>query len=823
MVNKPKFWRRLILGIMIGLGTLAVAVVAVPPMITLNSLRPKIEYVIAQRTGVAAKIRGNVHFSLIGGAMISAHDIVVPGGTVASTRVRIPLTSIFDLANAPLNGDIVVYGARLTIDKLVPVAFENKIEIHDSFINFYDKVYEILSAEILGSTLRGTVRTNQHKYEIDSVGDEFIVKNRANDLLITGHLYSDGSAQGTMNLASADINAWFEFDTPKIDEPVKLSMDFDWDGGYGFNFTHIRGDNFSGAVRLYPDGARDIQLQATDVDLDFSFLSDGTDLLRHTSVDLILGGNLKFWGHQFHRLVAQVQGKDDVITIQNIILDDIRMTGGTIRADGARNIFIQMPLDGRAASCMFSGTPTDWQCSQFTWGTLSGRIAVKENQVEVFIQSPDAAPDMTWVVQQMRRLGNQGTITFQFSDIAGTMEITPKNENTHYTFARNRTLDWARLDMNFLPDFMRQAPGDFSWGNQKMHFTPYNGRWQLTVDGHWFEIQGKNFREWIPGMDTGFLNDMDYQVSGIYNGHDISDLVVRIGTHEFTGSVSGQTITLSTPVLNVDAFTRQSFIDQFEELEFLVPSPLVAPFGFAARVSLSAQQMIYNGHIYQNVVYALKPDVQTISISDQAQGNLLVRMTRDKKTYALSILLNQFRLNGALLGPQMPINIQDSALTGTAEIKTSGQIAYDFRHNIQATLDLTFIGGYLSGLGFDAFYAAAPNMSTLNAEWALAAALDGGQTRLKQLHLVGKYDAGHFETTRPLTLALPHVDAQGDISIRDGQLTATLDMILRGTSPSPAPVQLTISGNRRDYSLSEIMIGFDPEYMRDFVRNHNKF
>jgi len=55
-------------------------------------------------------------------------------------------------------------------------------------------------------------------------------------------------------------------------------------------------------------------------------------------------------------------------------------------------------------------------------------------------------------------------------------------------------------------------------------------------------------------------------------------------------------------------------------------------------------------------------------------------------------------------------------------------------------------------------------------------------------------------------------------------MTAQLNLTLRGTSPMPAPIALTIgAGDVRDYSLSQIMINFDPEFMRDFVRTHGRF
>ena len=118
----------------------------------------------------------------------------------------------------------------------------------------------------------------------------------------------------------------------------------------------------------------------------------------------------------------------------------------------------------------------------------------------------------------------------------------------------------------------------------------------------------------------------------------------------------------------------------------------------------------------------------------------------------------------------------------------------------------------------------ADEITILNAEYALADALSGGLTRLKSLHIVGHYDRGNFETTDALALSLPHVDATGTLKIIDGKMSGNFYLVLRGTAPEPAPIDLTIDTNgERTYSLSEIMQNFDPAYMRQFVKNHNRF
>ena len=92
------------------------------------------------------------------------------------------------------------------------------------------------------------------------------------------------------------------------------------------------------------------------------------------------------------------------------------------------------------------------------------------------------------------------------------------------------------------------------------------------------------------------------------------------------------------------------------------------------------------------------------------------------------------------------------------------------------------------------------------------------------MRIVGEYKNGDFKTTEPVVLQLRHTDAIGTMEITDGAMYANLHLVLRGTSPDPQPIDLQIlpDGTRR-YSLSEIMMNFDPTYMREFIRTHTKF
>ena len=71
---------------------------------------------------------------------------------------------------------------------------------------------------------------------------------------------------------------------------------------------------------------------------------------------------------------------------------------------------------------------------------------------------------------------------------------------------------------------------------------------------------------------------------------------------------------------------------------------------------------------------------------------------------------------------------------------------------------------------------------------------------------------------------MQHVDASGLLEITNKEMSAEFNFVLRGTSMSPQPINITIyPNNEREFSLAEIMTHFDADYMRRFVQSHNKF
>lgn len=822
MVLKPRYKRRIFWTCVCVAAAAALAVVFIPPMITLNGMKPRLESAIAAGTGIPARIMGDVHFSLLGRATIVAHDVAVPNGRVRAAMFAVPLREIFNIRTASPDGGITIYGGRFEIGDLAPVDFPHEVQVYDSTVRFMDKDYDIIRGRLAMGRFFGTVRTNQHKYDIEFEDDEFFIRNQDNKLEITGRLYSDGAARGELSIDTNNINRWFEFSEPKIDRRIDMTTNFAWDGGYGFEFTDIRGNGFAGDITLRPDGGRAIKLHG-DIDYDFSFLMRPAKIFRDTSFDLDFRGHLKFGNREFKHLAIRAAGGADEVKIDTIVADDITITGGAIGPDGARDIMIQMPLDGRRATCLFYGRPDAWGCREFTYGDISGSLSVDSDKFEIFVMSDGLMPPVDEIRSRTARLGRRGTINFQFADAAGTLAVAEKKTAPSFTFARGKTLARMGAGLPFMTDAQLNAPGDFEWNGRQLSFAPRDGGWRMSVlDGN-FYMSGDNFKDLMGDMDLRVLNDLEYIVSGTYIGGAVSNLEIKIAGHVFTGTAVGNSITLHTDVLDLDTFINQEFIDNYEELEFLTAHPLTLPFDAGVSLSLSAGTLIYNGDEYKNFVYSLKPDNQTFSITDNSRGSLLASVRKSKSEYDISLQLNRFTIGGALLSAAMPLNIRDTSITGDAQMHTSGQIAHDIAYNMAGDVDLTFDGGYLMGIGIDDFYASAQTITKLNAEYALAAALDGGQTRIKKMHLTGAYRDGNFATTSPITLSVRHADATGALQIRDGEMSAQLYIVMRATAPTPAPIDFEIADGVRNYSLSQIMRDFDAAYMRSFVKTHDKF
>ena len=824
MAIKPRYVRRIgwtAVGIV---AATAVALVFVPPTITLNYMKPQLAAAVQVQTGIPAEFNGDVNFSLLGRATIVARDISVPFGTIHSVMFSVPMFSVFHPTTAELTGPVSIYGGNFKINDLNAFDFNTKITLYNSRINFMSHDYDIVRGELKNGRFNGTVRTPQHKYDVTFEKDEFIIHNYNDKLEIIGQLYNDGSVNGQFSIETDDVNRWFEFSDPKIPGTVNLTMDFAWDGGHSFDFRNIVANGVTGNIKLYPNGHRDIQLRANDIEYDLSFLSDPTKFLRDTNLDVQISGNLKFGDKTFNNIKISTIGTGDKIQIRTIVTDNVAINGGYIDADGAHDLMTVMPIDGRSTVCLFSGTPTNWECREFTQGNLSGSLRVNGDEFDITVKSAIKMPSMDTVLSRVSFFGTHGVVNFEFADARGTLYIDGNKVRPEFKFAKNKNLDWLNVKLPFLPKQMADAVGDVEWESGAVVFKPHDGKWQMAIQNDFFYIYGQDFKIWLPDIDLDLLRNGVYTISGEYKNGIISDLTINVANHVFTGSVVDGAVTLKTNVLNIDSFLSPEYINKYEDLSFFKNHPLMIPFELGFNLSLTADTLVYNGLEYANFVYSLKQNTETFSITDDAHGNILATINRDGINYDILIQLNKFQTNGKLLSDTLPLNIADTFVTGNISMSTSGHIAHDIEYNLNGDIDLTFNGGYIYGIGTDEFFALADEITILNAEYALADALSGGLTRLKSLHIVGHYDRGNFETTDALALSLPHVDATGTLKIIDGKMSGNFYLVLRGTAPEPAPIDLTIDTNgERTYSLSEIMQNFDPAYMRQFVKNHNRF
>jgi len=825
MSLKPRYKRRITWFIVSILGLLALAFVIVPPMIHLNSWKQKIENAIFAETGIKATIHGNVNFSLLGKTTITAHNITVPNGFISSFTFTMPLSDIFNMDKARIYKDIVINGAYLIITKIVPFDMNNNIVVNNSKFHFLNKEYEIITADLSKNIVNAIIRTDQHKYEIKSVNNNFMIKNKNNHLTLSGTLLPDGTANAHINIVAQDINKWFEFKYPRITGQFPITADIQWDGEYGINFDNISANGVNGTIDLLPNGYKNIKLNSHNADFDMSFAVKQPEIFKNASYDMDFYGNIKFINKNFKHLYINIVGKENSITIKDIIADDLILNGGKIDKDGVHNVMVSLHENEIPTKCLFNGTPNNWSCTTFAYGDkITGNLTVNNNFTTANILSKEQTPDLQTLVQSIRKLTDNGKIKFEFNDTAGTLTFTKNNYSVEYDWAKNKSLIWANTKLKFLPDFMLSESGDFVWDKDTVIFTPKSKQWSLMTKQDYFYITGDNFKRWLSRLDLRSMRDLPYIISGNYKKDNISNLNLEIAQHKFTGSVSGKKLTLKTNLLNIDSFTSQDFINNYEELSFFVNAPITIPFDLDVNISLLADSLIYNGHKYNNFIYVLKPNVQTFSITDSSRGNLLATIKKKNIAYDINIQLNKFVLDKKLLPNDMPINISDSIITAEINLKTSGKIAHDIIENINGVFDLSFDGGKLYGLGLADFYASAQNITTLNAEYTLANALENGITPIKKLRIIGTYNNGDIKTTKPISLSLKHTDITGNMQIINNKMTAELKLIMRGTSPAPAPIDLIIySNNRREYSLSEIMMSFDPEYMRSFIKSHDRF
>ena len=821
---KSRHRRRLFWTTVVLLGVALIGLVCIPPLLNLNKMRPVLQEKLQKQTGIPTKINGNVNFSLLGSGTIVAHNVEIQNGKIDTVSFSVPFKQIFDLTHATLNPGININNGNIKIYDLFPTPITNTINIYNTNLDFMNHEYKIVRGTLSNNKFTGQIRTPQHKYDINYDNGEFVIINSNDNLHIRGTLFPDGGAAGEMSISTPDINKWFEFENPKINEPVSLSMEFNWDGGYGFDFTNIVANNYTGNIKLLPNGYKYINFSSENAKLDLSFIAHDKSMLNNTDLTLDLSGQIKFQDNTFSTVKINASGKNNTLELKHVVIDHIELTGGTYDNDGLHNTKLHINNMGEKFNCKFSGTPQKWECKNFNYGDISGEITSDNGIFHITATSTGPMPKIQTIRKLISRIGDNGTIDFTFSDMSGNMVVTPKQILPKFNFANNTTLRDLNIDIKFLPEFMSTTRGTYTYKNNKKTFIPQTKQWTLEIDENKFVITGVNFKQWLPGMDLQFLNDMAYAVSGTFNNDTIGDLNIMIGDQILSGVATKTGITLETKTLNLDNFISPLFRENYAEVKFLTNHPLAILFDLPTNISLSADTLILENAKYKNFVYSLKPDTQIFSISDTNRGNMLTIIEKKKFDYDISIQLNKFQMLGELLTFDAPFNIRNSIITAEVKLHTSGQTANDLVYNLSGDIDAILTGGTISGIGFDAFYAASENLTILNAEYALGAALESGKTRLKKLKISGIYKNGNFETTKPFTISMAHVDGVGALFINNRVMTGTFEFVLRGTAPKPASIEMTLTeSGRRQYSITDIINNLDIGYMRAFTKTNNKF
>ncbi|MDR1207573.1 MAG: AsmA family protein [Rickettsiales bacterium] len=854
------------------------AVICVPPLINFDRLKPQIESAVRNQTGINIDIRGHVRLSLLGRATLTATQVAIAeyDGFADSVSFYIPFRSLDDINTASINSTIIIDGARLNLSSLsAPAGVQSRIIFRNGSVVFAGKTYDHIDGVFKNGIFNGVVRTQEHKYTLESDGDNFRITNPNIKLDIVGQLASDDdgniSAYGEMALESDDINKWFEFDVPKIKGRVKFKSDFLWGDGI-FLFSNIKGElddgDFAGGIE-FGRGRKKISIVADNLDYDFSFLHQHPEFLNNSEINFAGNGRLTMSGMiptgndkgrepVFNRIKIQTASDSDTITVKEMVLEgpDFSLSAfGRIAKESPENLDISFwrRETNESIHCILSGRRGDWSCARWDYANADfaagGTLTVNPDEFQMQFASDNLHPesiDISTLNQRFSTLFDcpKGTIGFRLANgMIGTVRLDGKNTDIEYSNHADTTL-------NALPamhDFLKLLPKDLMKTrgvvenarilNGKLLSLDFlhNGRknqWSVGIDDQElvrFYIDARYLLSlYYPNLDAKFLRaELPMSVTGHYKSGYIPDINITItGDHaaEFSGKFDGRKFDLHADILDMDELIDRNYIEQYESARYVSAEPLTFPFLLGMNLTMSADRIKFGNEVYDNFNYSLKPESQKMSVTDAARGSVLLSIDKKSTKYNLLVQSNRFEIMGLVLPSRSPLNVADTVLTAQAELATHGITAYDFWANMSGSLDLAFDGGTLVGFDIDRFYANAKNITKMNAEYAISDALSGGTTKLKSLHLAGRYENGGFQTTVPLSASARHSEITGKLQVRNGKMAAQLQVLLRATSPKPLPISLDISRDgERDYSLSEIMLTLDPDYMREFVKTHDKF
>jgi len=851
--KRKLFWTFVALGL-----SVAAAAIAVPPFISLDRMAPAIEREVKRQTGIAIKINGPIRLSLLGRTAIGARDVQIPAynGSVEAVSFSIPFRSILNINPAAISGTVVLDNPRLTIHSLSPPSIPGRIVFNNGSITFKDKTYKNINGVFRNNTFSGTIRTDEHKYTFKTDGNYFIITNPNVRLNMRGLLAKDASgnitATGSMSLETSNANRFFEFDVPKISGRVRFKSDFEWSIDNIMRFHNITGEtrsgDFTGEISV-TGGRKKINLVANNIDMDLSFLQKNPAFLLDSDIRFAGNGRFKIADRGFDNIRLSSVADNETITIRGLSASGDGMSvsaRGRVRDMAAEDLEVVLQNASASKHCVLSGNRAAWSCSRWNYRSAefsaSGAVTVGADSFDLEFNSENYDPTGMAIGAQFSALRSilgrdKGTVRFRLADgLHGSAEFDNGNFSIAYQGHKNTTLGALPASMSGLPPLpaaFLNATGEMQSlrmadGNLSLSFKA--PAWELSIDADgnfgWIGNLATLVRAYRPAADLQFLNpNSPVAVRGKFESPFISDLEISTIGGTFAGKFNGRSFDLHGELLDLDALISRNYIENYDSVKFVSAEPLTFPFMLNMSLALTADRVRFDGETYERFVYSLTPERQRMSVADSARGSLLMSMDRrGANSYNLLVQANNFEIRGPVLPLSSRLNIADTTLTARAALSTNGFTANDFWRNMAGEIDMSFEGGILMGFDFDRFYDNAANVTRMNAEFVLGNALSGGQSQLRSLHIAGHYENGNFTTTMPLSASTRHTEYTGDLQVRRGAPAAQLRILLRGTSPAPSPMSVSIThGGAREYSLGEIMRTFDPDFMREFTRMHPRF
>jgi len=808
-------------------------------------------------------INGPVRLSLLGRATVSARDVDIPSfnGRASAVHLRVPFTSLWGAHTSLHSSSISLDNAHIEITTLTPQNIPGRIVFNNSTVVFGDRTFENIDGVLRNNRFNGSIRFGEHRYTMQTDGNYFVITNQSARLSARGQLQTDENNNlvgiGNMSLDVPNVNRFFGFDFPQINGRIHFQSDFvvSYSAISLSNIVANTSDgDITGSIEITGDMRR-INLVANNMDIDFSFLGGYSDFLQNS--DITFSGNGRFiipnlWSGEDYFIADRIRVRTRH-TGNTTEIRDLQFTGeninlslrGNMIGGIADNLDTQIQTPDFSGRCLLSGNRHRFSCAPWSYrdATFSahGNLIVNEYDFMLYINSENLSATNESFFNLQDGMSNLfgrtgGVISFNLADgVHGTATVGTHGKSLEYHNMSNTTL----ADMPIHPGILSSLPaqvmnvrGNITHAQLSENIISFvfdAGTWHLIVhDNNQFELTGRAHSVislFAPRADLSSIRPNEQiRITGQYMRPHISDLNIQVGNMVFSGTFDGISFDLHGDVLDLDAIIDPNYLENYGALKFTTAAPLTVPFNLGTNVSLSAARIIWRGISYDLFNYSLIGGRQTMSITDNERGNLILVLERRAAQYHISVQATNFPLMGTLLPDTAALNIADTVVSGRANFITSGFTANDFWRNISGDVDATFTGGFLIGFGTDRLFDEVATITRMDGSMRLGDALAGGTSRLQTLHIVGRYNDGVFQTTEPLTARTRHTEYTGHIQTRGGRIRAQLQILLRGTSPVPEPVRIEVrGGGGRDFNVAEIMRNFDPDFMREFTRIHDRF